>query len=146
MVYVYEAVLEHVDEGWLGCVPAFPLECGVSSGGDSIKEAAENIAAALRFAIADYIEQGKKLPHAVFSNPPKTILCVEVDSSFVKSTKCMTVTQAAEELGISQGRASQLINSGGLDGVIVNGKRMVTIASVNERKKNPPAAHRPRKG
>ncbi|MDY4522918.1 MAG: type II toxin-antitoxin system HicB family antitoxin [Atopobium sp.] len=145
MTYVYEAILERVDGSWVGCVPVFPSNCGVSSGGDNIKEAVENIAAALRFVIADYIEQGKKLPRAVFSNPPQVVLCVEVDNLFVESTKCLTVTQAAEELGVSRGRISQLIDSGALDGTIVGGKRMITIASVNERKKNPPAAHRPRK-
>lgn len=43
-----------------------------------------------------------------------------------------------------RGRASQLAKSGLLDSVEVGGRRMVTIANVNERKANPPAPHRPR--
>lgn len=56
----------------------------------------------------------------------------------------MTISQAAQTLGITRGRASQLAKSGLLDSVEVDGRRMVTIASVNERKANPPAPHRPR--
>ena len=61
------------------------------------------------------------------------------------TVECMIFKQAAEELGISAGRLSQLVARGQLDSVTIDGKRMITIASVNEHKDNPPAPHRPRK-
>lgn len=76
--------------------------------------------------------------------PPGCVIAVEVDKSFIRESACMTISQAAQALGITRGRASQLAKSGLLDSVEVDGKRMVTIASVNERKANPPAPHRPR--
>ncbi|BAK45575.1 glycerol-3-phosphate dehydrogenase [Eggerthella sp. YY7918] len=43
---------------------------------------------------------------------------------------------------MSPGRISQMLTSGQLEAYQNGGKRMVTIASVNERKANPPAPHR----
>ena len=69
----------------------------------------------------------------------------EVDDRYVKATSCMTMKDAAEALGVSIGRVSQLAKGGLLDAVHIDGKRMVTIASVNARIENPPSHHRPKR-
>lgn len=51
----------------------------------------------------------------------------------------------SEALGVSIGRVSQLAKGGLLDAVHIDGKRMVTIASVNARIENPPSHHRPKR-
>lgn len=143
MTYVYEAEMELVDGDWLCTVPAFE-DGGTFGGGHSVREAVSRCAQALRLAIADYLEEGSPLPPATFHEPPATVLCVEVDASFVRESACLSVKQAAQELGVTSGRVSQLLRSGGLEGVFVNSRRMVTIASVNARKACPPVPHRPR--
>lgn len=141
MTYTYEADIEKAEGEWLVTVGAFP---GCFGGGKSVRKACENAAQALRLFIAEELDNGRKLPRATFHNPPRVVLCVDVDASFISASKCMTTKQAAEELGVTAGRVSQLIRSGGLEAVEVDGRRMVTIASVNERKANPPAPHRPK--
>lgn len=141
MDYVYEGVIENIDGDWLITVPQFD---GCFGGGRTIKKAAQNAAEALRLFIADYLDNDRKLPRSVFSKQPGVVLCVEVDDNYIQRSKCMTASEAAETLDISRGRVTQLTKAGLLDSVIIDGKRMVTIASVNERKANPPASHRPR--
>lgn len=141
MDYVYEGEIEQVEGDWLVTVRAFP---GCFGGGRSVRKACENAAQALRLFIAREIDEGRKLPRATFHNPPRVVLCVEVDDAFVDASRCMTIKAAAEELGVTTGRVSQLIRSGGLESAIIDGRRMVTIASVNERLENPPAPHRPK--
>ena len=142
MTYTYEADIEQSEGGWLVTVRAFP---GCFGGGRSVGKACENAAQALRLFIAEYIGSGRKLPRSTFRNPPRVVLCVEVDAGFVDASRCMGTKQAAEELGVTPGRVSQLVRSGLLEAVEVDGRRMVTIASVNARKDNPPAPHRPKR-
>lgn len=141
--YIYEATIENIDGDWLVTVPAFGEDSGCYGGGRTLRKAVLNASEALRLTIAGWLDGGRKLPSQTLHASTDVILCVEVDDAFVASSKCMTVKQAAEELGITAGRVSQLARSGGLDSVVIDGRRMVTIASVNERKRNPPAAHRP---
>lgn len=141
MFYTYEGSIERVEGDWVVHVGAFP---GCFGCGKTIRKACAEAAEALRLFIAEYIDSGRKLPRASFSNPPGCVIAVEVDKSFIRESACMTISQAAHALGITRGRASQLAKSGLLDSVEVDGRRMVTIASVNERKANPPAPHRPR--
>lgn len=140
-MYTYEADIEQVEGDWLVTVRAFP---GCFGGGKTIRKACENAAEALRLFIASAIDNGEKLPRSTFHNPPRVVLCVEVGADFVDSSRCMSTKDAAEYLGVTPGRVSQLIKSGGLDAAMVNGRRMVTIASVDARKENPPAPHRPK--
>lgn len=141
MFYTYEGSIERVEGDWVVHVGAFP---GCFGCGKTIRKACAETAEALRLFIAEYIDSGRKLPMASFSNPPGCVIAVEVDKSFIRESACMTISQAAQALGITRGRASQLAKSGLLDSVEVDGRRMVTIAGVNERKANPPAPHRSR--
>lgn len=140
--YIYGAKLSREDDSFVLEVPGFTWCVG---GGATLQEACENTAMGLRLIIAEYLENNRELPKPVFSDNSLAVLCVDVDDSFLMKSKCMTIGEAAEELEISSGRVSQLASSGALKVVVINGKRMVTIESVNARKVHPPAAHRPRK-
>lgn len=142
MDYVYEGALEYCEGEWVVTFGEFD---GTFGGGETVEKACKSVAESLRLAIAEEISQGRKLPRARFSNPPQVVFTVEVDEHYIKATECMTFKAAAEELGVTAGRLSQLVSRGQLDVVIIDGKRMITIASVNDRKANPPAPHRPRK-
>ncbi|MBQ9041446.1 MAG: type II toxin-antitoxin system HicB family antitoxin [Eggerthellaceae bacterium] len=147
-MYVYEATIEKHDDGD-GRGPYYFLqatqfaECYAS--GSTVAEATEGCATALKLAIADMIESGEVLPKPVFSDPPQVVLCVEVSDDYIAASKCVTISEAAKELGVSHGRVCQMLNEGSLEAYMHGGRRMVTIASINKRKKTNPGAGRPRK-
>jgi excisionase family DNA binding protein len=94
--------------------------------------------------LAERIEEGGEIPG---QERVAEVLSINVDvtGNDIDKSKCLTIDQAARELGVSAGRVSQIASSGKLQAVTFGKKRMVTIASVNERKANPPASNRPRK-
>ena len=142
MAYVYEGKIEREDGCFVATVPAFP---GCFGGGDTIADACRNASEALRLFIADRLDNGTPLPPQIISAEPSVVLVVDVADDFVAASKCMTVSEAAEALGVSSSRVSQLLGNGQLEPYQDGGRRMVTIASVNARKARKPAPHRPRK-
>lgn len=141
MRYVYDAVVERDEDGYSVTFPQFPEAVTF---GATREEAARRAADVLTMAIAERIEEGAELPSQVRVAEVLSV-GVEVTGDVINKSKCLTIEQAAEELGVTPGRVSQLASSGGLQAVMFGGRRMVTIASVSKRKANPPAAHRPRK-
>ena len=57
----------------------------------------------------------------------------------------VSAVEAAEMLGVSRNRILQLCSSGQIEGRKMAGAWIVSKASVEERKANPPAPHRPKK-
>lgn len=131
MKYVYEGVIDKMDGEWFVTIPDFGRSC-VSSDIDFVK-ACSGAQDVLGLFISDYIENHKKLPKPHFdpSDPGKVIVCVDVDNSYIASTHRMTPSKVAEFLGISRPMVSKLLNAGKLDSVMVNGRRQVTVDSVN---------------
>lgn len=143
MFYTYEATFDREHEGgYTVAVPSF--ECMVA-GGETVKEACENAAGCLQLVIADMLDNGEQLPEPTFSEAPQLVLCVEVSDSFIKESSCMTLSEAAVELGVTPSRVAQLLDAGLLTAAHPTGKRMVTIESVNKRKQTAPRRGRPSK-
>lgn len=142
MMHTYEGAIEKQGGGWVVTFPAFP---GCLGDGETVQDACESAAISLQLVIADYVDKGTALPGQSISEPPRAVFVVEVSDSFIAETKCMMLKQAAEELCVSQGRITQLLTSGQLEAYEAGGRRLVTIASVNGRKANLPAPHRPKK-
>ena len=144
MIYTYGANMELDEEDgcWYVDFPAFP---GELEAGDTVEDVVLGASELLYLLIAERIDEGLPLPDAVLDPLPNLVVSVDVTDEGILATRCMTVTQAAEELGITPSRVSQLLTSGQLEAYTYGEKRMVTIASVNERKANRPPAHRPRK-
>lgn len=141
MDYTYEGRLERVDGDWLVTFPQFE---GCFGGGRTVRKACERAAEALRLAIAQVLSEGGTLPRPSFGTSPQAVFTVQVDERYIEETECVTMARAAEELGVSRGRVSQLVKAGLLDTRNVGGRSMVTLASVAARKSDPPAPHRPR--
>lgn len=59
------------------------------------------------------------------------VVSVDVSDGDAEAVRCVTLTGAAERIGVSRPRVTALVKSGTLDVRLVNGKRMVTIESVN---------------
>ncbi len=141
MRYVYDAIIERDEDGYAVSFPQFPEAITF---GETREEAARRAAEVLVLVLAERIEEGGEIPG---QERVAEVLSINVDvtGNDIDKSKCLTIDQAARELGVSAGRVSQLASSGKLQAVTFGKKRMVTIASVNERKANPPASNRPRK-
>ena len=141
MRYVYDAVIERDEDGYAVSFPQFPEAVTF---GATREEASRRAAEVLVLALAERIEEGGEIPSQE-SVAEVLSVGVEVTGDDIDKSKCLTIDQAAQELGVSAGRVSQLASSGKLTAVTFGKRRMVTIASVNERKANPPLPSRPRK-
>ena len=144
MSYSYEATFEYQEEdgGWLATFPAFE---GAVAFGSTITEACDNAATVLRLFVAQWLDDGRELPEPAFHEPPQSVISVEVDDAYRVRTRCTTITGAAEELGVSTGRVSQLVTSGALDAIELDGRRYVTLASLNAHQANRRGAGRPKR-
>ena len=144
MVYAYEADFQRSEEDDCWYVSFDDFDKSITSG-DTIEEAASSAADLLTLLLAEYLDEGKALPAPTFHEPPLSVVCVRVDNETSRGTELVTVKEAAELLGVSPSRVSQLLSDGRLGAVEYHGKRMVTLESVNDRIANKPAPHRPRK-
>ena len=141
MRYVYDAVIERDEDGYAVSFPQFPEAVTF---GATREEASRRAAEVLVLTLAERIEEGGEIPSQERVAEVLSV-GVEVTGDDIDKSKCLTIDQAAQELGVSAGRVSQLASSGKLTAVTFGKRRMVTIASVNERKANPPLPSRPRK-
>lgn len=132
MNYTYDAVIEHDKDGYAVSFPQFPEAVTF---GATREEAAKRAAEVLVLALAERIEDGGEIP-AQERTAEVLSVNVEVTGEAINRSKCLTIDQAAEELGVTAGRVSQLASAGKLQAVTFGKKRMVTIASVNARKAN----------
>lgn len=142
-MYIYDAVITHETDG--SYFIDFPVFDGGFSDGQTKEEAVREGAEMLKLLIADYIDRGDDLPvyHKETAGEVVTI-AVDVDSAFIQETKCMTVTEASKALNVTKGRVSQMLTTGKLQAVNTPNSRLVTIASVNKRKKENCHAGRPK--
>lgn len=141
MRYTYDAVIEHDEDGWAVSFPQLPEAVTFGSTRD---EAIARAAEVLELTLAERLEEGDEIP-APEHVAEVVSVSVDVSGDDIRASRCMTMNEAAEELGVTPGRVSQLAKVGKLTAVTIGGRHMVTIASVEERKANPPATHRPRK-
>lgn len=145
-MFIYEATISRDDEGFYACFEAFDANC---VDGDTLEEVIESAAVALQLLIAERLETGLNLPKQDFklsgSNVMRIAVAVEVSNEFLLRSKCLSVSEAARELGVTRGRVTQLLDADILQAVPFGKDRLVTIASVNERKANPGKHGRPPK-
>lgn len=143
-MYIYNAKISKESDGsWFVEFPSFE---GCYADARTQKKAINEAASALQLVIADYIDRGQALPVNKFDNEKyPLIICVDVDDDFINYSKCMTVSEAAKELGVSKARVSQMLNAGLLETYMYGKTRMVTIASINRRKSEDVKSGRPAK-
>lgn len=131
MRYTYDAVIERDGDAYSVSFPQLPEAVTF---GETREEAVRRASEALVLALAERIEDGGEIPPQERAAEVLAV-SVEVTGEDVERSKCMTIDQAAEELGVTPGRVSQLASAGKLQPVVFGRRRMVTIASVNARKK-----------
>lgn len=130
MNYTYDAIIERDEDGYIVSFPQFP---DAVTYGKTREQAARRAHEVLTMILCEYIEEEKPLPKQERVAEVLSV-CAEVNGDTISRSRCMTMSEAAEQLGISQARVSQLASAGILQSVNYGRRKLVTIASVNERK------------
>ncbi len=132
------------DEGWVLAFP-FGLEGGTQ--GRDVADAARMAADWLRGEVEHALMTGGELPAPTFGNAPEhggTVGVVAVEAS-LEAMDTVLASEAAQMLGVSRGRVSQMIKAGQLEGFQKGRSTFVTRDSVNARLAEAPRAGRPRR-
>lgn len=143
MLHVYEFEVFR-DEGILLALP-YDMDGGTQ--GKDMREVAEMAADWLRLEMEHRAMRGIPLPEATFGNKPRNggeNMVVAVNAG-VETVPRMTMAEAARQLGVTRGRVSQMVASGQLETLELDGRTWVTGYSVDARLAECPKAGRPRK-
>lgn len=142
MLYVYEFEISKGNE----MLVAYPFDFEGATQGKDEREVAEMAADWLKLAIEDCLMHGKALPEATFGNEPRhggRTLIVAVEAS-LNTVDAVPAHKAAEMLGVSRGRVSQMVSAGLLEGFRKGRDAFVTQDSIDARLRELPKAGRPK--
>lgn len=134
------------DGGWLLCWPFWPGRCDGTQG-ETLDDALEMSADWLKTMMLDCLMKGKEAPRFALGNMPRRggrVVAIAVDAS-LSEVPAVTEKEAAERLGISHARVSQLCRNKTLDSWKVGRTRMVSVESIEMRRVSAPCAGRPKR-
>lgn len=142
MLYVYEFELI-VDDDY---IVAFPFDFEGGTQGVDYAEVAEMAADWLRCTIEGMLMDGDPIPEPTLGHAEegKQVLLVAIDVSLDTIDK-VSASEAAEILGVTPGRISQMLKTARLIGYKDGRNTWVTRDSVNARLAESPKAGRPKK-
>ncbi len=126
-----------------GFVLAFPFDLEGGTQGNSFEDAAEMAADWLRATAEMWLIRGEEPPEATFGHEPEhggrvILIGVEVTRSSIPT---MSASEAADVLGVSRPRITQMLASGALWGWRDGRNTRVTVDSVNARLEHRDYAH-----
>lgn len=142
MLRVYEFELFEDD----GLIMAFPFDFDGGTQGENVAEASEMAADWLKTEVECRLMDGEEMPEATLGHEPERggrILLVAVDAG-LETIDAVPAHEAADMLGVSRARVSQLLKSGMLSGYRKGRDTFVTVASVNARLSESPRPGRPK--
>lgn len=141
MEYTYRCALTHEGDGW---VATFPQLGGYSTGGDTREEALREARDLLTALLCDYAERGEEPPEPgdVTELAPVT---VDVTPETVEESHYETQAACAELLGVTRARVNALVASGQLESRVFNGRRKVSVESMERWKAGARRSGRPAK-
>lgn len=142
MVYVYEFQIIQSENFFI----ALPFDFEGGTQGETIQEVSEMTSDWLKTEIEHRLMHGIEIPAATFGNKTKKdgrLLLVAVSAS-LDTIEAVPAHKAAEMLGVSRGRISQMTALGLLDGYRIGRDAFVTIDSIAARKAEAPRAGRPK--
>lgn len=142
----YMCEFELVPEGDM--ISAYPVGLDGATCGYDYKDAAEMAADWLKGDADMRLMLGQDLPELPIGTEPThpggRMLLVGVDAS-LESIDAVPASEAAEMLGVSRGRITQMVDAGQLFGFRKGRNSYVTRASVEARKAEAPKVGRPKK-
>lgn len=142
--FIYEVILTPDDGGYVVTVPDLP---GCATEGDTVTEAVEMAVDALKTYVAALLQDKEDIPEATFGHKaPKGGMAIavsfETDGDYLFDAVSPTV--AADMLGVSRGRVSQMIKAGQLRASKAGSSILVDIETVRHRMQINPKSGRPR--
>lgn len=139
--FTYDCIITKGEDAW--CV-SFPQIPEAYTDGKTREGVIANAAEVLKLAMGGYIEDGEMPPE--YERLAEVVsVSVEVSDEDIDKMHYETQSQAAEVLGVTLSRISALIESGRLESKTFDGRRMVSIASVEKYAASPRCAGRPAK-
>ena len=143
MVHTYE--FELYPQGTL--LSATPFDFDGEVKGRSRAEVSRKAVSLLRREIEQRLLHKRPMPKATFGNEPAhtdgIVLIASIDAS-VDAIDTITASEAAEKLGVSRARVSQMVKSGILEGYTKGNASFITCESVERRLNSKPRPGRPR--
>ena len=128
--FTYDCVLIKEDDGYCASFPQIP---GALADGDTREE-----------AISHATDNG--LTPAGYERLAEVVaLSVEIDHEDAREAACRTFKDAALDLKVSAPRITALVKAGKLDVELVDGRRMITIDSIERYDAQERHAGRPKK-
>lgn len=124
--FTYDCVLIKEDDGYCASFPQIP---GAFADGDTREEAIAHATEALMAFLADDLNNG--LTPAGYERSAEVVaLSVEIDHEDAREAACRTFKDAALDLKVSAPRITALVKAGKLVVELVDGRRMITIDSI----------------
>ena len=132
--FTYDCVLIKEDDGYCASFPQIP---GAFADGDTREEAIAHATEALMAFLADDLNNG--LTPAGYERSAEVVaLSVEIDHEDAREAACRTFKDSAP-------RITALVKAGKLDVELVDGRRMITIGSIERYAAQERHAGRPKK-
>ena len=143
MLHVHEFEVFEED----GLLVALPFDFEGGTQGMDTREVAEMAADWLKTEIEQRIINGEEIPSETLGHEPEhdggRILIVAVDAS-LDTVDAVSASEAARMLGVTNGRVSQMVKAGQLQGFKRGRDAYVTLASGEQRISESPKAGRPK--
>jgi predicted RNase H-like HicB family nuclease len=143
-MYVYE--FEFYDGEQFVLAEAFDLEPWMTQGKD-LSDAVDMAADLLKSIAEHSLMYNEELPAPSYGHKPRhggQVMVIGISAS-LGEIEAIRASEAAERLGISRGRVSNMLRDGVLEGFRKGRDTYVTIASLDARLSSPRKAGRPRK-
>lgn len=145
--YTYEIVLIPDEEDG-GFVVDAPDLGGCITQGDTYEEAIEMAADALTTSVAALLKFGDPIPSPTYGHKAPRggkVITLSFEAGKSDIIDAVSPSEAAEMLGVSRGRVSQMIKSGQLIAHKTGTDTYVDLSSINERIASTPKSGRPLK-
>lgn len=145
MLKIYEAVIEPDEMGFSATFPDIP---GCATQGDDMQDVCEMASDALSMMLSVMVEDGRPLPDPTYgrdSSGSRRIIAFAVNLEDDAMSDLVTVSQAADMLGVTSQRIQALIKSDDLKSCKIGTSRMVDQRSVLDYRARRTGAGRPRK-
>lgn len=130
-----------------GFLIAVPYDLAGATQGENFDDLCVMVSDWLKVNLEDFAMRGVEPPKPTYGNKPRyggknMLVCV---SAGLETIPKMSAAEAAEHLGISQSRVSQLVSGHLLDGWKDGRNLWITVDSVSARLEKQPHAGRPKK-
>lgn len=132
MLYVFEFELVEENDGW---IVSYPFDFDGVTQGSNLAEASKMSADLLKTMLEFWVLTGADIPEATLGNTPRKggrVLLVAVDTS-LKTIDTVNAKKAAELLGVTKGRVSQLLKARKLMGYRKGRDVFITKDSIKAR-------------